>query len=145
MNVLLTFSLNALQKKTTERRSTDKAEKGASRTRSKKDPNAPKRAASAYMHFCQDWRERIKAENADANFGSYFTLSLKIAKSDFGPTAELGRLLGAKWKEITEEEKKVMFTAILLNIMFHMCSFRSTSSGQHKIKFAPTKRRQNIL
>ena len=35
----------------------------------KKDPNAPKRALSAYMFFSQDWRERIKAENPDAGFG----------------------------------------------------------------------------
>ncbi|KAF8130294.1 high mobility group box domain-containing protein, partial [Boletus edulis] len=48
----------------------------------------PKRALSAYMFFSQDWRERIKAENPDAGFG------------------EVGKLLGAKWKELDEEEKK---------------------------------------
>ncbi|KXN85193.1 Non-histone chromosomal protein 6 [Leucoagaricus sp. SymC.cos] len=40
------------------------------------------------MFFSQDWRERIKAENPDASFG------------------EVGKLLGAKWKEMDEEEKK---------------------------------------
>ncbi|KAF9228078.1 hypothetical protein BS17DRAFT_693032, partial [Gyrodon lividus] len=48
----------------------------------------PKRALSAYMFFSQDWRERIKAENPDAGFG------------------EVGKLLGAKWKELDEDEKK---------------------------------------
>ncbi|KAF9238324.1 high mobility group box domain-containing protein, partial [Melanogaster broomeanus] len=48
----------------------------------------PKRALSAYMFFSQDWRERIKTENPDAGFG------------------EVGKLLGAKWKELDEEEKK---------------------------------------
>ncbi|KAE9387035.1 hypothetical protein BT96DRAFT_838275, partial [Gymnopus androsaceus JB14] len=48
----------------------------------------PKRALSAYMFFSQDWRERIKAENPDAGFG------------------EVGKLLGAKWKELDDEEKK---------------------------------------
>jgi len=64
------------------------AEKAARSTKSKKDPNAPKRALSAYMFFSQDWRERIKTENPDAGFG------------------EVGKLLGAKWKELDDEEKK---------------------------------------
>ncbi|KAG6841390.1 hypothetical protein C0991_011554 [Blastosporella zonata] len=70
-----------------KRKAAEKAEK-ASRPKSKKDPKAPKRALSAYMFFSQDWRERIKAENPDAGFG------------------EVGKLLGAKWKELDEEEKK---------------------------------------
>ncbi|KAL1408135.1 Non-histone chromosomal protein 6 [Vanrija albida] len=56
--------------------------------RGKKDPNKPKRALSAYMFFVQDWRERIKSENVDAGFG------------------DVGRLLGAKWKEMSDAEKK---------------------------------------
>jgi len=41
------------------------------------------------MFFSQDWRERIKAENPDAGFG------------------EVGKLLGAKWKDMSDAEKKV--------------------------------------
>ncbi|KAI0334137.1 hypothetical protein GY45DRAFT_1242924 [Cubamyces sp. BRFM 1775] len=73
--------------KATKRRAAEKQEK-APKTRGKKDPKAPKRALSAYMFFSQDWRERIKAENPDAGFG------------------EIGKLLGAKWKELDDEEKK---------------------------------------
>ena len=40
------------------------------KTKSKKDPAAPKRPLSAYMFFSQDWRERVKAENPDAGFGA---------------------------------------------------------------------------
>ncbi|KAF5353461.1 hypothetical protein D9756_003686 [Leucocoprinus leucothites] len=40
------------------------------------------------MFFSQDWCERIKAENPDAGFG------------------EVGKLLGPKWKEMDNEEKK---------------------------------------
>jgi len=69
-----------------KRKAAEKAEKPARKT--KKDPNAPKRALSAYMFFSQDWRERIKTENPDAGFG------------------EVGKLLGAKWKELDDEEKK---------------------------------------
>jgi hypothetical protein len=68
----------------------EKAEK-ASRGKAKKDPKAPKRALSAYMFFSQDWRERVKAENPDAGFG------------------EIGKLLGARWKELSDDEKKVLF------------------------------------
>ncbi|KAJ3715728.1 high mobility group box domain-containing protein [Lentinula raphanica] len=68
------------------RKTTEKAEKASRKP--KKDPKAPKRALSAYMFFSQDWRERIKSENPDAGFG------------------EVGKLLGAKWKELDEEEKK---------------------------------------
>ncbi|EPS94592.1 hypothetical protein FOMPIDRAFT_1026139 [Fomitopsis schrenkii] len=73
--------------KTTRRRAakdTAKAPKG----KAKKDKNAPKRPLSAYMFFSSDWRERVKAENPDASFG------------------EIGKLLGAKWKELDESEKK---------------------------------------
>ncbi|KAH9856299.1 high mobility group box domain-containing protein [Lenzites betulinus] len=73
--------------KTTKRRAAAKQEK-APKAKGKKDPKAPKRALSAYMFFSQDWRERIKAENPDAGFG------------------EIGKLLGAKWKELEDDEKK---------------------------------------
>ncbi|KAH9948480.1 high mobility group box domain-containing protein [Amylocystis lapponica] len=73
--------------KSTKRKAADKAEK-APKAKAKKDPKAPKRALSAYMFFSQDWRERIKTENPDAGFG------------------EIGKLLGAKWKELDDSEKK---------------------------------------
>ncbi|GMK57680.1 hypothetical protein CspeluHIS016_0405140 [Cutaneotrichosporon spelunceum] len=62
--------------------------KATKTTRVKKDKNKPKRALSAYMFFVQDWRERIKSENQDAAF------------------ADIGRLLGAKWKEMSPAERK---------------------------------------
>jgi hypothetical protein len=33
----------------------------------KKDPNAPKKPKSAYIFFCSDWRETVKAELTEAN------------------------------------------------------------------------------
>jgi len=75
--------------KNTRARKTDRSEKASSgRGKAKKDPKAPKRALSAYMFFSQDWRERVKAENPEAGFG------------------EIGKLLGARWKELSDEEKK---------------------------------------
>ena len=50
-----------------QRKAATKSEKTP--RKAKKDPNAPKRALSAYMFFSQDWRERVKAENPDASFG----------------------------------------------------------------------------
>ncbi|KAH7909982.1 high mobility group box domain-containing protein [Hygrophoropsis aurantiaca] len=71
-----------------KRKAAEKAEKGTKTKAASKAKGGPKRALSAYMFFSQDWRERIKAENPDAGFG------------------EVGKLLGAKWKELDEDEKK---------------------------------------
>ncbi|KAJ3001551.1 Non-histone chromosomal protein 6 [Thoreauomyces humboldtii] len=54
-----------------------------------KDPNAPKKALSAFMIFSQENRARIKEENPDATFG------------------QLGKLLGAAWKDLNEKDKSV--------------------------------------
>jgi hypothetical protein len=53
-----------------QRKAAEKAAPKAKVAKGKKDKNAPKRALSAYMFFSQDWRERIKAENPDAGFGT---------------------------------------------------------------------------
>ena len=90
-----------------------KAEKSTSRGKAKKDPNAPKRALSAYMFFSQDWRERIKAENPDAGFGMSYKLFIFVRHSQLrnnhGKIGEVGKLLGAKWKELDESEKKARY------------------------------------
>lgn len=56
-------------------------------TRKKKDPNAPKRSLSAYMFFANDNRDIVRAENPGITFG------------------QVGKLLGEKWKELTDEDK----------------------------------------
>ncbi|GFZ48952.1 Non-histone chromosomal protein 6 [Saitozyma sp. JCM 24511] len=70
-----------------DKKSSSKAT-AAGKAKKVKDPNKPKRALSAYMFFVQDYRERLKSENPDATFG------------------EVGKLLGAKWKEMSAGEKK---------------------------------------
>ncbi|KAJ2553546.1 Non-histone chromosomal protein 6 [Coemansia sp. RSA 1933] len=54
----------------------------------KKDPNAPKRALSAYMFFSQANRASVQEANEGVSFG------------------QIGKLLGAKWKEMSEKEKE---------------------------------------
>ncbi|KAH0833983.1 high mobility group box domain-containing protein [Lanmaoa asiatica] len=71
-----------------KRKAAEKSEAKTSKGSKSKSKGGPKRALSAYMFFSQDWRERIKTENPDAGFG------------------EVGKLLGAKWKELDEDEKK---------------------------------------
>ncbi|KIM29253.1 hypothetical protein M408DRAFT_328926 [Serendipita vermifera MAFF 305830] len=56
--------------------------------KSKKDPNAPKKALSPYMFFTQEYREKIKEENPGIGFG------------------EVAKKLGAKWKSMSDEEKE---------------------------------------
>jgi hypothetical protein len=47
------------------------------------------------MFFVTDYRERIREENPDVSFG------------------EIGKLLGAKWKELSDAEKKVNFALFI--------------------------------
>jgi hypothetical protein len=58
------------------------------RTRTKKDPSAPKRGLSAYMFFSQEHRKLVQGEHPDASFG------------------EIGKILGDKWKHMSERDKK---------------------------------------
>lgn len=62
--------------------------KATAAAKPKKDPNAPKRPLSAYMLFSQDKRAEVKEEKPDVTFG------------------EIGKILGAKWKEADEAERK---------------------------------------
>jgi structure-specific recognition protein 1 len=55
--------------------------------KAKKDPNAPKNALTAFMFFNKDMRHKLKEENPDLSFG------------------DLGRLVGEKFKALTDEEK----------------------------------------
>ncbi|KAJ2227778.1 Non-histone chromosomal protein 6 [Coemansia sp. RSA 1722] len=55
--------------------------------RAKKDPNAPKRALSAYMFFSQANRKTVKDDNPEATFGN------------------IGKILGDMWKGMSDKEK----------------------------------------
>ena len=59
------------------------------------------------MFFSQDWRERIKTENPDAGFGMPQCIFQPFSSSNILITGEVGKLLGAKWKELEEEDKQV--------------------------------------
>ncbi|XP_047310113.1 FACT complex subunit SSRP1 isoform X1 [Impatiens glandulifera] len=54
----------------------------------KKDPNAPKKAMSAYLYFSQSQRESIKKTQPGISFG------------------EIGRVVGDRWKGMSAEEKE---------------------------------------
>lgn len=53
-----------------------------------KDPNAPKKAKTSYMYFCDDRRAALKADNPKASVG------------------DMSKIMGAEWKELSAEEKK---------------------------------------
>jgi hypothetical protein len=56
-------------------------------SKKEKDPNAPKKTPNNYMNWCNAHREEFKSKNPDAK-----------------PT-ELTRLLGAGWRELSDDEK----------------------------------------
>ncbi|KAF8313734.1 kinase-like domain-containing protein [Amanita rubescens] len=68
---------------------------------------------SPVMHFIQDQREIIKAENPDAGF------------------SEVGRLLATKWKQLNEEEKKPYF---------EQAAQDKASAGKEKYTLSPVMR-----
>ncbi|KAF2747986.1 hypothetical protein M011DRAFT_476620 [Sporormia fimetaria CBS 119925] len=53
----------------------------------KKDPNAPKRALSAYMFFANEQRDKVREDNPGIKFG------------------EVGKQLGEKWKALNEKQR----------------------------------------
>ncbi|GBF95966.1 FACT complex subunit [Raphidocelis subcapitata] len=57
----------------------------AKKPRKKKDPNAPKKAMSAFMYFSGENRERVKRENEGIAFGA------------------IAKLLGEEWKKLDAE------------------------------------------
>jgi high mobility group protein B1 len=64
-----------------------KGEKGGKKRKRTKDPNAPKRALSAFFWFCNDERPRVKETMNDATVG------------------EVAKELGRRWNECTEDQK----------------------------------------
>jgi len=64
-----------------------KGEKGGRKRKRTKDPNAPKRALSAFFWFCNDERPKAKETMQDASVG------------------EVAKELGRRWNEITDTDK----------------------------------------
>jgi hypothetical protein len=58
------------------------------RGKKKKDPNAPKRATTAFMFYSTKMRPIINKEKPEIKF------------------AEMGKLIGGKWRELSSEAKK---------------------------------------
>lgn len=61
-----------------------------------KDPNAPRKSLSAFMLFSNDHRKIVKESSPDATFG------------------DVGRMVGAAWKELKEKEKSFYTKAAAL-------------------------------
>jgi structure-specific recognition protein 1 len=66
----------------------ESTKKPAKKAKKKKDPNAPKGKSSAFIFFGSATRAEIKAAHPDWSLG------------------DVGRELGKRWKELTEDDKK---------------------------------------
>lgn len=62
--------------------------KNAKKRKRTKDPNAPKRALSAFFWFCKDERPKVRAEQPDSS------------------VSEIAKELGKRWGLVTAEGKK---------------------------------------
>jgi len=65
-----------------------KGEKGKKKRRQAKDPNAPKRALSAFFWFCNDERPKVKGANPDFGIG------------------DVAKVLGRQWSEAKADVKR---------------------------------------
>lgn len=86
----------AAPKKKTEK----KPKKAAKKEKKEKDPNAPKRALSAFMYYSQENRPVVKQENPSASFG------------------EIGKILGQQWKDLAAGDKKVCSNTFPFYVFF---------------------------
>jgi len=68
------------------------------RGKKKKDPNAPKRAQTAWIIYSTENRPRLKAENPDLSFGD----CAKILSDEFKQLPEKDR---AKYEKLAEDDK----------------------------------------
>ena len=83
-----------------ERKAEEKKEKSEERAKKKEETEAkkaakaahPKKPRSAFFIFCAGVREKIVEENPELK----------------GKTTEVSKVLGARWKEISDEEKKAL-------------------------------------
>ena len=89
--------------------------------RAKKDPNAPKKALSAFMIFSTQNRTRVKDENPSATFGILLLLYYSL-QSHYSLTllliGDMGKLLGAEWKEMSDADKKVFSISIRVLVLY---------------------------
>jgi hypothetical protein len=67
------------------------------------DPNAPKRGLSAYMFFANDNRDKVREDNPGIKFGKLIT---HIADSSLTGAGDVGKILGEKWKELSDKDRK---------------------------------------
>jgi len=56
--------------------------------KAKKDPNAPKKASTAYMQYCNETRKAVQEKNP----------GLKMT--------EVAKIIGSSWKDLTDDDKK---------------------------------------
>jgi uncharacterized protein YodC (DUF2158 family) len=82
-------SESALTSKKPKQKHKESNDQSLKKKKDKKDPNAPKRPLTTYLLFCKDARANVLKENPDAK------------------VPQMGKLLGAKYKELSKDEKKV--------------------------------------
>ena len=82
------LSFKGEKKKKKKRERDDEPKKPAKKAKKKKDPNAPKGKSSAFIFFGSATRAEIKAAHPDWSLG------------------DVGRELGKRWKELSDDDKK---------------------------------------
>lgn len=80
--LIFTFSIYKQKKEESseEEESPKKKKTTKKKSKKKKDPNAPKRALSAYMYFSMEQRPKVKEEDPSLKFGDIGNKTTRIIK-----------------------------------------------------------------
>nr|VWP01853.1 SH3 domain-containing protein [Ganoderma boninense] len=109
LTMFVTLQMPKETTKHTKRKAAEKAEK-APKAKGKKDPKAPKRPPCP--HTCSSARTGARGSKlrtptpVSVSLQSSASVATVTEANDTRLTGEIGKLLGAKWKELDEEEKK---------------------------------------
>ena len=88
-------------------------------SKKRKDPDAPKRAVGAYVWFTMEERPKIQNEFKDIKF------------------AEMGKLLGERWRGLTPDEKKkynMMASEDRVRLQTELKTFKEKQMSQQKAR-----------
>lgn len=80
----------------------------------KKDPNAPKRATTAFMYFSNAMRKKLKEENPDISFGDLVSIRLPAIVWCFCDKYSTGELSDVTLLSRFREGKLVNFSRVYL-------------------------------
>jgi len=99
---------------------------GQKRKKNKKDPNAPKRALSAFFFFCADERAGVKEKDPTLSVG------------------EVAKILGARWSQIPQQNKDLYERRTMMDKERYEREMAVYRDGSKKLKTVQVMTHQTV-